>query len=102
MSSIWIDYLLLDKPLIFAFPDIENYRQGRGLNLEPYEHWIPGPLTHTIDELATALSHLTTGHDPHAAERHQARLRFHHHTDDHATTRLLNILGIHPTEPPQS
>jgi CDP-glycerol glycerophosphotransferase len=96
MSSIWVDYLLLDKPLIFAFPDIESYREGRGLNLEPYEHWIPGPLARTIDDLTSALTDLITGTDTSAAERHRARLRFHQHTDDHATSRLFQTLQLHP------
>ena len=29
-SSVWIDYLLTQRPIIFAFPDIEEYRQRRG------------------------------------------------------------------------
>lgn len=94
MSSIWVDYLLVDKPMIFAFPDVEDYRRGRGLNLEPYEHWVPGPFARTIEQLIGALADLTTGRDPMAAERGRARLRFHQHTDDCSTQRLLDGLGI--------
>ncbi len=96
VSSVWVDYLLLDKPLIFAFPDIENYRSGRGLNLEPYEHWVPGPFTATMDELLAALGDLIDGRDPMAEERGRARLRFHYYRDHRSTERLLDGLGIHP------
>lgn len=102
MSSVWVDYLLLDRPIIFAFPDIADYRRGRGLNLEPYEDWVPGPFARSIEELITALAELTSGTDPGAAERGRARLRFHHHTDDRSTRRLLQTLGIAgapPAEP---
>lgn len=95
MSSIWVDYLLVDKPMIFAFPDVDNYRRGRGLNLEPYEHWVPGLFARTMDQLINALDDLTAGRDPMAAERARARLRFHQHTDDLSTSRLLDGLGIH-------
>lgn len=94
MSSIWVDYLLLDKPMIFAFPDVENYRRGRGLNLEPYEQWVPGIFARTMDQFISALADLSAGRDPMAAERARARLRFHQHTDDRSTQRLLDALGI--------
>ena len=32
-SSVWIDYLLVGRPVIFVFPDMEQYRSQRGLNL---------------------------------------------------------------------
>lgn len=94
MSSVWVDYLLVDKPMIFAFPDVDNYRRGRGLNLEPYEQWVPGLFVNTIDQLIGALADLTAGKDSMAAERGRARLRFHHYTDDGSTERLLDGLGI--------
>ena len=33
-SSIYIDYLLLDRPLIFLPYDKEQYLKGRGMNFE--------------------------------------------------------------------
>lgn len=94
MSSVWVDYLLLDKPMIFAFPDVENYRRGRGLNLEPYEEWVPGPFVRTMDELIAALGDVAEGGDSLADERRRARLRFHRFHDDRSTERLLAGLGL--------
>jgi CDP-glycerol glycerophosphotransferase (TagB/SpsB family) len=96
VSSIWIDYLLLDKPMVFAFPDIQDYRNGRGLSIEPYEAWVPGPFVRDIDGLITALGDLVQGRDPMAQERGLARLRFHQHDDDLSAARLLDVLGIQP------
>jgi CDP-glycerol glycerophosphotransferase len=94
VSSIWLDYLLLDRPMIFAFPDVDDYRAGRGLNLEPYEDWVPGPFVRDLDSLLAALQDVIDGTDPMAAERRRARLRFHEHHDDRSTARLLDGLGI--------
>ncbi len=94
LSSVWVDYLLLDRPIIFAFPDVENYRRGRGLNLEPYEDRMPGPFARSMDELIAALAEVVAGGDPAAAERGRARLRFCRHTDDRSTQRLLQTIGI--------
>lgn len=41
-SSVYFDYLLLDRPVIFTPTDIEEYRQSRGFLLEPYSFWAPG------------------------------------------------------------
>ncbi|SDY79591.1 CDP-glycerol glycerophosphotransferase, TagB/SpsB family [Modestobacter sp. DSM 44400] len=94
MSSVWVDYLLLDKPMIFAFPDIADYRAGRGLNLEPFEHWVPGPLTTDVDGMIAAVRDVVAGRDSMAEERRRARLRFHQFHDDRSTARLLDGLGI--------
>jgi CDP-glycerol glycerophosphotransferase (TagB/SpsB family) len=34
-SSVWVEYLQLDRPLLLYCPDIDEYVAGRGLN-EPY------------------------------------------------------------------
>jgi CDP-glycerol glycerophosphotransferase len=94
VSSVWVDYLLLDKPLIFAFPDVQEYREGRGLNLEPFEHWVPGPFTKTMQELIDSLADVLEGRDPMKDERSRARVRFHHYRDDRSAARLLDGLGI--------
>ena len=94
MSSIWLDYLLLDKPLIFAFPDVADYRSDRGLNLEPYEAWVPGPFATTVDEFLAAVRDVVEGRDPAAEERRRARVRFHQYRDGATTGRLLDGIGI--------
>ncbi len=48
-SSIFFDFLLLNKPLIFYSPDIDQYSSIRGFLLEPYDFWTPGPKVKDID-----------------------------------------------------
>ena len=94
MSSVWVDYLLVDKPIVFAFPDIDAYRAGRGLNLEPYEDWVPGPFARTTEQMIAAVTDVVDGRDPMADERRRARLRFHAFHDDRSAARLLDGLGL--------
>jgi CDP-glycerol glycerophosphotransferase len=98
ISSVWVDYLLLDKPMVFAFPDVDAYRHGRGLNIEPYEQWVPGPFTRDVDGLLSALGDIVEGRDPMADERARARVRFHQFLDDRSTVRLLDGLGVGSAE----
>jgi CDP-glycerol glycerophosphotransferase (TagB/SpsB family) len=49
-SSVWTDYLAMDRPLGFYCPDIEEYEAVRGLNVEGYRDLIPGPLLQSISD----------------------------------------------------
>ena len=40
-SSVYFDYLLLNKPIIFTPTDLEEYNEDRGFLLTPYEEWTP-------------------------------------------------------------
>lgn len=48
-SSIFFDYLVTEKPIIFYTPDYETYEQDRGLYLPVNS--LPGPSVHTVNEL---------------------------------------------------
>lgn len=50
-SSIYFDFLLLNRPIIFLTLDLEQYAQTRGFLLEPYDFWTPGPKVTTIETL---------------------------------------------------
>lgn len=43
-SSVWTDYLLLDRPIGFIFPDAEEYRAGRGIQPDDALDFLPGPM----------------------------------------------------------
>lgn len=90
ISSVWIDYLLLRRPVVFAFPDIDQYRRFRGISLEPYESWIPGPLTRSVDALMDALGALLDGRDEFQAARNEALLRMHRFRDDRSAVRVAD------------
>ena len=54
-SSIYIDYLLTDKPMIFLPYDRQQYLDGRGMNFD-YDDVTPGPKPETINDFLDALS----------------------------------------------
>ena len=92
ISSVWVDYLLLDRPVVIFFPDLEEYRHNRGFNLEPYEAWIPGQLVREGAGLADALG---GAEDPQWSQlRGRMRSQLHAHTDSGSAGRLLDALHI--------
>ncbi|MDO8147997.1 CDP-glycerol glycerophosphotransferase family protein [Isoptericola sp. b515] len=57
-SSVFFDYAVLERPMIFFAYDLETYRSElRGFYLD-YEESVPGPIVRTTDELADALANL--------------------------------------------
>jgi len=62
-SSVWVDFLATDKPMLGFCPDIEEYRSARGLALEPYDAWFPGRIARTPQELCDNAQKLLRGED---------------------------------------
>lgn len=54
-SSIYIDYFLTDKPMIFLPYDRQQYLDGRGMNFD-YDDVTPGPKPETFNDFLDALS----------------------------------------------
>ncbi|ARJ50642.1 glycosyltransferase [Staphylococcus lutrae] len=53
-SSIFFDFLVTDKPIVFYSPDFEEYKNNRGLYIDTTE--LPGPFAQNIDEVIEAIS----------------------------------------------
>ena len=43
VSSVWTDYLSLDRPVAFYVPDLEEMKERRGFNVDDLESLLPGP-----------------------------------------------------------
>jgi CDP-glycerol glycerophosphotransferase (TagB/SpsB family) len=68
-SSIYCDFLLLDRPLIFLPYDLEEYKTQRGFMVEDFNKWSPGPKPKTFEEFLQVLKDLADGKDEFRAER---------------------------------
>jgi CDP-glycerol glycerophosphotransferase len=56
-SSLMFDYALLDRPMVFYAPDLEDYTRSRGTYFDLREE-APGPILADPDELFAALADL--------------------------------------------
>ena len=98
VSSVWHDYLLLDRPIILAFPDLDEYAATRGFVLEPFEEWVPGPTVRSMPDLISALEDAVSGGDPYAGRRAEFLRRSHLYGDALSTRRLLDFLQLGAAE----
>lgn len=94
ISSVLIDFLLIDKPVIHAFPDIEEYKNSRGFSVDPIEDYFAGEVVSNQEELIAALEVELRAEDPHAKKRRALRDLSHTHQDNKATERLLEAVGL--------
>lgn len=94
ISSVVVDYLLLDRPIIHAFPDLKEYRSSRGFSVEPIEDYFCGPVVTNQTELLAALEVEFTGGDPDALKRRKMLELSHSHRDGNATERLIESIGL--------
>lgn len=74
-SSIYIDYLLTDKPLMFLPYDRERYLDGRGMNFD-YDEVTPGPKPETMKEFMMEIKEFMNGEDSWKKERDRVNLKF--------------------------
>ena len=73
-SSTYIDYLLLNRPIIFYAYDLDNYlKEDRKLYLEYNKDNIPGTICKTKLSLENELKDIIQGNDSNEALRHKIR-----------------------------
>jgi CDP-glycerol glycerophosphotransferase len=91
-SSVMFDFGVTGRPMIFYCPDYADYgSRSRGFYVD-LAAIAPGPVTYTLDELATAAGSLQPA-QPASHERYQAfRRRFCPHEDGHASRRAVEAL----------
>lgn len=94
ISSVVIDYLLLDRPVIHAFADRNAYENSRGFSVEPIDDFFAGPVVNHTHELLDAMDKALSGGDPESGKRRKLLERSHSHRDGCATRRLLDEIGI--------
>lgn len=91
-SSIYIDFLLIDRPIIFTSHDLKEYQKKRGMLLYPYEYWTPGLKAINLDSLVKAIENSFL-EDPYKAKRKELRDIFHTFQDASSTERVLKQIN---------
>lgn len=82
-SSVYIDYLLLDKPIGFVFSDFEKYFNSRGFVFEDPKKYMPGEIITNQENLILFLKEvLVNKKDRYKEERKKITELFHDLKED--------------------
>lgn len=88
-SSVYVDYLLLNKPIIFSCPDIEKYKEDRGFIVDDPEFLMPGKKVKSQVELIESLKSVLQGVDDYRIDRENKMMLFHSNLDGNSSKRLF-------------
>ena len=91
-SSIFFDYLLLDRPMIFFAYDLDAYLEKDRDMYFDYETITPGDKCKNQDELERCLRHLLSNNldDSYGGVRSKIRSLAHDHCDNQSCRRLID------------
>lgn len=90
-SSMWIDYLLLDRPIIFVPYDLEEYKKTKGLFLE-FEENAPGFKANSCKEFVSQIETYLHKPQQHANWRKDIRDMYHTYQDGNSSERVYQLI----------
>ena len=90
-SSIYFDYLLLDKPIIFYVPDKDEYVKNRGVLLNPFNFWMVGDKTINLKALIRSID-VNLKEDKYLEKRNIIKNIVHKYIDNKASFRIYEYL----------
>lgn len=95
VSSIITDYLLIDKPIIHAMSDLDEYIATRPMLLNPPEDFFVGPLARDQQTLTDEIINSFNNSDTYDKKRQELKkIFFDNNTDNKSTERVLNYLKL--------
>ena len=91
-SGIFIDYLLLNRPIIFNPTDLEDYVKTRGFLYTPYNEWTPGSKIKTQEDLINEINNILKGIDSFIDQRRLFKNIWHQYKDNNSSFRATEIV----------
>lgn len=93
-SSIYFDYLLLNRPIGFTIDDFHLYEKNRGFSVESPLELMPGHHIKTITDLEEYLLDVLSNNDLYKENRNRINKLVNNYKDDQNRKRLLKYIGI--------
>ncbi|KAF1293121.1 hypothetical protein BAU14_09840 [Enterococcus sp. CU9D] len=89
-SSIFFDFLVTNKPILFYVWDKDLYENERGMYLSSEE--LPGPSAENLSELIYLLENLTESIEPYSRKYQALKKRMVPYDDGHTTERYIDYI----------
>ncbi|MDA7656758.1 CDP-glycerol glycerophosphotransferase family protein [bacterium] len=92
-SSLFYDFLLLKKPVLFTPVDIEKYEEDRGFLMEDFLNYAPGPVIDEQTKLMYEISKNLVVEKDAFKDKRDWMLKFHHRfTDSNSSSRIYDFI----------
>lgn len=93
-SSVYFDFLLLNRPIGFTVDDIEEYTANRGFVVDDPYPLMPGRFIKTPEDFSLFIGDVVTGSDSFAAQRKKVGELANRYRDGMDCKRVLELVGI--------
>lgn len=93
-SSVYIDYLILNRPIGFIIDDFEEYKNSRGFVFDKPDDWMPGEKIRTFEELKKFILDIKNGIDKYREIRKEVNKKVNKFKDDKSSERLIEFLNL--------
>lgn len=94
VSSVSVDYLLLNKPMGFILTDLKEYAETRGVLFENLTDLLPGQHIYTIEDMKQFIKNVCDGNDTYESKRKEVLHFFHDYTDGKSCERIKNYFNL--------
>lgn len=91
-SSVYFDYLLLNRPIIFTPFDVDDYLTKDRKLYGEYHSLTPGPKCMNWTEVTSQLRNLYYGLDEYENHRIDTRNKYHTYSDTHSSQRIVKVV----------
>lgn len=95
-SSVFCDYLLLDRSMGFTLDDYEKYENSRGFILNHFREYLPGYLIYTPEDIKNYIDNVVQEKDLYTEKRAKITPVFNKYTDGKNCSRLAQSVGLLP------
>jgi len=91
-SSVFVDYLNLDRPVAFVFDDLNEYRNSRGFCFDPIEEYLPGVKISSFPELVDYLENIDDRNREYEGKRREINRLFNLFSDRENSKRVCDLI----------
>lgn len=93
-SSVFTDFMMLDRPLAFDVSDMDSYGEHRGFVFSNPLDYMPGSLIREKEDLFSFINDVGSGIDRERKKRHELYPVFNDYQDRYSTSRVLKAAKI--------
>lgn len=87
-SSVYFDYLLLDRPIGFAIDDISTYENKRGFVFENPKEYMPGMEINSLEDIEKFVDDIYNDRDLYKKERAEVNRKVNTYRDGNSAERI--------------
>lgn len=92
-SSVYYDYLMIDRPIAMAIEDLEDFSSKWPMFYDDFKANYKCPYIYTLDDLKQFIRDVANDNDTYKEERTQALNRFYDYTDGKTCERIYNFMA---------